>query len=58
MLFSNAFIPNSPSTQEHAGITSLEFETIDLTIVAAADEGAKYALPVLSNPTISAPLAT
>ena len=33
----------------------MESETIDLTIVAAADEGAKYALPVLSNPTISAP---
>ena len=50
-----SFIPNSPLTQEHAGIISLESEIIDLTIVAAAEEGAKYALQVLSKPTISAP---
>ena len=36
-----SLIPYSPLTQEHAGIISLESERIDLTIIAAAEDGAK-----------------
>jgi hypothetical protein len=36
-----SLIPYSPLTHEQAGITSFEFEIIDLTMIAAAEEGAK-----------------
>ena len=50
-----SFMPNSPLSHAQTGNISFESLSIALTMVAADEAGAKYALPVLSKLTISAP---